>query len=54
MYLAVPVLLYASERLIRAFRPGAKAVKILKVNGKFCRNSSNKKTFHSESILQEI
>ncbi|XP_010475733.1 PREDICTED: respiratory burst oxidase homolog protein B [Camelina sativa] len=31
MYLAVPVLLYASERLIRAFRPGAKAVKILKV-----------------------
>ncbi|EFH65992.1 hypothetical protein ARALYDRAFT_470991 [Arabidopsis lyrata subsp. lyrata] len=31
MYLAVSVLLYASERLIRAFRPGAKAVKILKV-----------------------
>jgi respiratory burst oxidase len=31
MYLAVPVLLYAFERLIRAFRPGAKAVKVLKV-----------------------
>lgn len=31
MYLAVPVLLYASERLIRAFRSGYKSVRILKV-----------------------
>ncbi|KAJ0080274.1 hypothetical protein Patl1_22531 [Pistacia atlantica] len=31
MYLAVPVLLYACERLIRAFRSGYKSVKILKV-----------------------
>ncbi|KAL5566009.1 hypothetical protein UlMin_029173 [Ulmus minor] len=31
MYLAVPVLLYACERLIRAFRSGYKTVKILKV-----------------------
>lgn len=31
MYLAVPVLLYASERLLRAFRSGYKTVKILKV-----------------------
>ncbi|XP_047327884.1 respiratory burst oxidase homolog protein B [Impatiens glandulifera] len=31
MYLAVPVLLYATERLIRAFRSGYKTVRILKV-----------------------
>ncbi|GKV02812.1 hypothetical protein SLEP1_g15203 [Rubroshorea leprosula] len=31
MYLAIPILLYASERLIRAFRSSIKAVKILKV-----------------------
>uniref|UniRef100_A0A9I9E0G6 Uncharacterized protein n=1 Tax=Cucumis melo TaxID=3656 RepID=A0A9I9E0G6_CUCME len=31
MYLAVPVLLYGCERLIRAFRSGIKPVKILKV-----------------------
>ncbi|VVA90575.1 unnamed protein product [Arabis nemorensis] len=31
MYLAVPTLLYACERLIRAFRSGSKAVNILKV-----------------------
>ncbi|KAJ6397499.1 hypothetical protein OIU77_018500 [Salix suchowensis] len=31
MYLAVPVLLYACERLIRAFRSGYKSVRILKV-----------------------
>lgn len=31
MYLAVPVALYAGERLIRAFRSSIKAVKILKV-----------------------
>ncbi|TYJ11672.1 hypothetical protein E1A91_A11G293000v1 [Gossypium mustelinum] len=31
MYLAVPMLLYACERLIRAFRSGYKSVKILKV-----------------------
>ncbi|EPS73914.1 hypothetical protein M569_00842 [Genlisea aurea] len=31
MYLAVPVLLYAGERLIRAFRSSVKPVKILKV-----------------------
>ncbi|KAG6390698.1 hypothetical protein SASPL_148437 [Salvia splendens] len=31
MYLAVPITLYASERLIRAFRSSIKAVKILKV-----------------------
>ncbi|PON81712.1 Respiratory burst oxidase [Trema orientale] len=31
MYLAVPILLYACERLIRAFRSGYKTVKILKV-----------------------
>ncbi|KAL0397185.1 UNVERIFIED_CONTAM: Respiratory burst oxidaseprotein C [Sesamum calycinum] len=31
MYLAIPVLLYAGERLIRAFRSSIKAVKILKV-----------------------
>ncbi|KAL8042847.1 hypothetical protein ABFX02_09G078800 [Erythranthe guttata] len=31
MYLAVPVILYAGERLIRAFRSSIKAVKILKV-----------------------
>ena len=32
MYLAVPVTLYACERLLRAFRSGYKTVKILKVN----------------------
>lgn len=32
MYLAVPVLLYACERLIRAFRSGYKTVRILKVH----------------------
>lgn len=31
MYLAVPVLLYASERLIRALRSSVRPVKILKV-----------------------
>ncbi|XP_010549734.1 PREDICTED: respiratory burst oxidase homolog protein B [Tarenaya hassleriana] len=31
MYLAIPMLLYACERLIRAFRSGYKTVKILKV-----------------------
>ncbi|KAH8522353.1 hypothetical protein H0E87_003106 [Populus deltoides] len=31
MYLAVPVILYACERLIRAFRSSTRAVKILKV-----------------------
>ncbi|XVF36115.1 hypothetical protein REPUB_Repub19eG0030600 [Reevesia pubescens] len=31
MYLAVPIILYACERLIRAFRSSIKAVKILKV-----------------------
>ncbi|KAM6577843.1 hypothetical protein CsatB_029680 [Cannabis sativa] len=31
MYLVVPILLYACERLIRAFRSGNKSVKILKV-----------------------
>ncbi|XP_042436760.1 respiratory burst oxidase homolog protein C-like [Zingiber officinale] len=31
MYLAIPMLLYASERLIRAFRSSISAVKILKV-----------------------
>ncbi|CAH2038507.1 unnamed protein product, partial [Thlaspi arvense] len=31
MYLAVPTILYACERLIRYFRSGSKAVKILKV-----------------------
>ncbi|XP_021281733.1 respiratory burst oxidase homolog protein B isoform X2 [Herrania umbratica] len=31
MYLAVPMLLYACERLLRAFRSGYKSVKILKV-----------------------
>lgn len=31
MYLAVPVLLYGCERLIRAFRSSIKPVKILKV-----------------------
>ncbi|KAL6278582.1 hypothetical protein ACE6H2_022183 [Prunus campanulata] len=31
MYLAVPILLYACERLIRAFRSGYKTVRILKV-----------------------
>ncbi|ESQ35966.1 hypothetical protein EUTSA_v10006793mg [Eutrema salsugineum] len=31
MYLAVPMILYACERLIRLFRSGSKAVKILKV-----------------------
>ncbi|GKV18536.1 hypothetical protein SLEP1_g28900 [Rubroshorea leprosula] len=31
MYLAIPILLYACERLIRVFRSGYKAVKILKV-----------------------
>ncbi|PIA44456.1 hypothetical protein AQUCO_01700213v1 [Aquilegia coerulea] len=31
MYLAVPITLYACERLIRAFRSGYKAVRILKV-----------------------
>lgn len=31
MYVAVPVILYGSERLIRAFRSSIKAVKILKV-----------------------
>lgn len=31
MYLAVPVILYASERLIRLFRSSIRAVKILKV-----------------------
>ncbi|KAL8061760.1 hypothetical protein ABFX02_02G105600 [Erythranthe guttata] len=32
MYLAVPMILYASERLIRAFRSGHKTVQILKVS----------------------
>ncbi|XP_048324801.2 respiratory burst oxidase homolog protein B [Ziziphus jujuba] len=31
MYLAVPIVLYACERLVRAFRSGNKSVKILKV-----------------------
>jgi respiratory burst oxidase len=31
MYLAVPILLYASERLLRALRSGYKTVRILKV-----------------------
>ena len=31
MYLAVPMLLYASERLLRALRSSIKPVKILKV-----------------------
>ncbi|KAH0731629.1 hypothetical protein KY289_002817 [Solanum tuberosum] len=31
MYIAVPMILYACERLLRAFRSGYKAVKILKV-----------------------
>lgn len=31
MYLAVPTILYACERLIRLFRSGSKAVTILKV-----------------------
>uniref|UniRef100_A0A0C9S5Y5 TSA: Wollemia nobilis Ref_Wollemi_Transcript_12342_3899 transcribed RNA sequence n=1 Tax=Wollemia nobilis TaxID=56998 RepID=A0A0C9S5Y5_9CONI len=31
MYLAVPVLIYGAERLLRAFRSGYKSVKILKV-----------------------
>ena len=31
MYLAVPVVLYACERLLRVFRSGYKTVKILKV-----------------------
>nr|BAX24556.1 respiratory burst oxidase homolog protein B [Nicotiana benthamiana] len=31
MYLTIPIILYASERLIRAFRSSIKAVKILKV-----------------------
>ncbi|WOL02532.1 respiratory burst oxidase [Canna indica] len=31
MYLAIPMILYASERLIRAFRSSIRAVKILKV-----------------------
>ncbi|XP_074569477.1 respiratory burst oxidase homolog protein B-like [Curcuma longa] len=31
MYLAIPLILYASERLIRAFRSSIRAVKILKV-----------------------
>ena len=31
MYLAVPILLYGSERLIRAFRSSIKPVKIVKV-----------------------
>ncbi|KAJ8772061.1 hypothetical protein K2173_027238 [Erythroxylum novogranatense] len=31
MYLAIPILLYACERLIRAFRSGYKTVRILKV-----------------------
>ncbi|WKA02787.1 hypothetical protein VitviT2T_020941 [Vitis vinifera] len=31
MYLAVPIILYACERLIRAFRSGYKSVRILKV-----------------------
>ena len=31
MYLAFPVLMYACERLLRAFRSGYKTVKILKV-----------------------
>lgn len=38
MYLAVPVLLYASERLLRAFRSGYKTVRILKV--RFYLNSN--------------
>lgn len=32
MYLAVPMILYACERLIRAFRSGYKTVRILKVH----------------------
>ncbi|PQQ06463.1 respiratory burst oxidase homolog protein B [Prunus yedoensis var. nudiflora] len=36
MYLAVPILLYACERLIRAFRSGYKTVRILKVRA--CRS----------------
>lgn len=32
MYLAVPILLYACERLIRALRSGYKTVRILKVH----------------------
>lgn len=32
MYLAIPILLYACERLVRVFRSGYKSVKILKVS----------------------
>ena len=31
MYIAIPVILYATERLIRAFRSSIRPVKILKV-----------------------
>lgn len=31
MYLAIPMILYACERLLRVFRSGYKAVQILKV-----------------------
>jgi len=31
MYIAVPVIIYAAERLIRAFRSSIRPVKILKV-----------------------
>lgn len=32
MYLAIPMTLYACERLLRAFRPAFKPVRILKVH----------------------
>lgn len=32
MYLAIPMIIYACERLLRAFRSGYKSVKILKVH----------------------
>jgi hypothetical protein len=35
MYLAVPIILYACERLIRAFRSGYKTVRILQVHFNF-------------------
>ena len=38
MYLAVPVTLYAGERLVRVFRSSIKPVKILKVSSQFILN----------------
>lgn len=50
MYLAIPMFLYACERLIRALRSGVKPVKILKVIGKATLSLSLR---HNQEPLKE-